>query len=178
MDMENERYIQMREFSRVDARIPFEVRLLPLEERKDIRAKMSGASVLAETKALPDLPDKLLGDWMRMLNAKLDAVINILTFQREGFGSLPFAQVNISGAGIGFGSREKYHQGDVLEMKLILPVMPPVALYLYGEVVKIEKRPENYYTGTKFIAIDEEVRDQIVKFVFKRQREILRDRRG
>ncbi|MEW5743987.1 MAG: PilZ domain-containing protein [Nitrospirota bacterium] len=175
--MDEEKYMRMREFSRVDAHLPFAVRLVPLDERKTLRSRVSGERVLAESQVLPDLQDKLLNDWIKLLNAKLDTVISILTFQKEGFGSLPIASVNISGAGIGFASAEKYTAGDVLEIKMILPMMPPVALYVYGEAVNIEKRMDSYYIGTKFIAIDEEIRDEIVKFVFRRQREILREKR-
>lgn len=173
----DERYMRMREFSRVDAHVPFSVRVVPPEERPNIRAKISGETILAEFQTLTELEDKLLSDWLKMLNAKLDSIINMLTFQREGFGSLPFAQVNISGGGLGFNSREKYNQGDVLEIKMILPMMPPVALYIYGEVVKIEQQINSYAIAVKFIAMDEDIRDEIVKFVFRRQREMLREKR-
>jgi hypothetical protein len=173
----DERYVKMREFSRVDADVPIAVRLVPSEERSNIRSRISGESVLAEFQTLTDVKDQLLADWLKMLNAKLDSIINMLTFQREGFGSLPFAQINISGGGMGFTSREPYNQGDVLEIKMILPMLPPVALYLYGEVVKVEKQINGFYTAVKFIAIDEDIRDEIVKFVFRKQREMLRDKR-
>ncbi len=177
MIREDDKYMNMREFSRVDANIPFEVRLVPPEERKNIRSKVSGDAVLAEFRSLPDLQDKLLADWMKMLNMKLDAIINMLIFQREGFGSLPFNHVNISGGGLSFASKNRYSQGDVLELRMMLPMMPPIALYIYGEVVKIDTQGSGFMIGIKFIEMDEEIRDEIVKFVFKRQREILREKR-
>ncbi|MDI6727722.1 MAG: PilZ domain-containing protein [Thermodesulfovibrionales bacterium] len=173
----DESYMRMREFSRVDAHVPFAVRLVPPEERPNIKSKISGETILAEFQTLTDVEDKLLSDWLKMLNAKLDSIISMLTFQREGFGSLPFVQVNISGGGLGFNSKEKYNQGDVLEIKMLLPMMPPVALYIYGEVVKIEQQINSYAIAVKFIAMDEDIRDEIVKFVFRRQREMLREKR-
>lgn len=173
----DESYARMREFSRVDASVPFAVRLVPPDERSNIKSKISGESVLAEFQTLTDVEDKVLSDWLKMLNAKLDSIISMLTFQREGFGSLPFVNVNISGGGLSFSSKEKYKIGDVLEMKMLIPVMPPIALYIYGEVVKVEPQINSYITGVKFIAIDEDIRDEIVKFVFRRQREMLREKR-
>lgn len=173
----DERYMRMREFSRVEAYIPFAVRVVSPEERPNIKSKISGETVLAEYQTLTDVEDKLLSDWLKMLNAKLDSIISMLTFQREGFGSLPFVQVNISGGGLGFNSKEKYNKGDVLEIKMLLPMMPPVALYIYGEVVKIEQQINSYAIAVKFIAMDEDIRDEIVKFVFRRQREMLREKR-
>lgn len=177
MIKDDDKYMNMREFSRVDAHIPFEVRVVPPGERSSVRSKVAGDAVLAEFRSLPDLQDKLLSDWMKMLNMKLDAVINMLIFQREGFASLSFNHVNISGGGLSFASKDKYGQGDVLEVKMMLPMMPPMALYVYGEVVKIEAQANGFMIGLKFIAMDEEIRDEIVKFVFKRQREILREKR-
>ncbi len=177
MQKSDDRDLRMREFSRVDANIPFVVRLVSPEERKGMRSKITGESILAEFQTLTDLEDKLLSDWLKMLNAKLDAIINMITFQREGFGSLPFMQVNISGGGLNFSSPEKYNLGDVLEMKMMLPMMPPVAMYIYGEVVKLESHANVNSIAVKYVAIDEEIRDEIVKFVFRTQREMLREKR-
>jgi hypothetical protein len=174
---EHERYTRMREFSRVDAHIPFEVRVVPPEERQKVRSKISGETILAEFQKLPDIEDKLLSDWFKVLNSKLDSIINMLTFQREGFSSMSFTSVNISGGGLSFSSKERYNIGDVIEMKMLLPMIPPVALYLYGEAVKIDRQIDSYSIAVKFIAIDEEIRDEIVKFVFGKQREMLRDKR-
>jgi c-di-GMP-binding flagellar brake protein YcgR len=85
--------------------------------------------------------------------------------------------VNISGGGMSFSAKENYKPGNILELKMLLPLLPPVALYLYGEVVKTQSQPEGPLIFVKFIAIDEEIRDELVKFVFKRQRDILREKR-
>jgi c-di-GMP-binding flagellar brake protein YcgR len=44
-------------------------------------------------------------------------------------------------------------------------------------VVNCEPKDKGYRVGLKFINIDEDVRDNIVKFVFHRQRQILRQKR-
>ncbi len=177
MAQDEEEYQKAREFSRVDAHVPFETRVVPAEEHGTIRARPSGGTAFAETRAMPELQDKVLSEWIKALNSKLDAIVSMLSFQREGFGSMPYAHVNISGGGIGFFSKNSFKMGDILEIKIILPMMPPVALFIYGEVVKTEQLKNNYLTATKFIAMDEDVRDEIVKFVFSKQREILREKR-
>lgn len=177
MSKENDKFMNLREYSRVDAQVPFEATVVPVEERQNLRSKISGQTALSDFQALPDLEDKLLNDWLKMLNTKLDTLLNLMTFQREGISSLPFVQVNISAGGISFASKQWYNRGDVLEMKMMLPMIPPVALYLYGDVVKVEKQVNIYNIGVQFIEMDEEIADEIVKFVFRRQREILRDKR-
>ena len=150
---------------------------MPPEERDSIKARTASKVSVTETRALPDLADKALAEWLKVMNAKLDAVVNMLTFEREGFGAMPLGRINVSGGGIGFYSKEKFNSGDVVEIKTILPIMPPVALYLYGEVVKADLLTNNYAIAAKFVAMDEEVRDEVVKFVFSKQRELLREKR-
>ncbi len=174
---EDEQYSKMRGFSRVDAHIPFEVRLVPAEERGTIKARTLADMPLIDPRVLPELHDKVLGEWIKMLNSKLDAIINKLSSQREGFGALPLAHVNISGGGLGFFSKDRYNLGDIIEAKLILPMMPPAALFVYCEVVKVDQTAKGCMIATKFADMDEEITDEIVKFVFKRQREILREQR-
>lgn len=174
---EDEQYSKMRGFSRVDAYIPFEVRLVPVEERGTIKARTLGDMPLIDPRVLPELQDKVLGEWIKMLNLKLDAIINKLSSQKEGFGALTLAHVNLSGGGLGFFSKERYSMGDILEAKLVLPMMPPIALFVYCEVVKVDQTPKGYMIATKFVLMDEDIADEIVKFVFKRQREILREQR-
>ena|SRR5208282_4087288 len=174
---EEKKYSKIRAFSRVDAHLPLELRVVPAEERGTIKARTSGDMPLVDLRALPELHDKVLGEWINMLNSKLDAIINKLSSEREGFGALPLAHVNISGGGLGFFSKDKYNAGDIIEAKLLLPMMPPVALFVYCEVVKVDHTAKGYMTATKFVAMSEEITDEIVKFVFKRQREILREQR-
>ncbi|MBF0559167.1 MAG: PilZ domain-containing protein [Nitrospirae bacterium] len=176
--MAEEQFSKMREFSRVDAYLPMQVmRVVPAEERETIRSRTSGQATSMETRDLPDLQDKLLNDWIRLLNAKLDTVVNMLVLQREGFSTIPVTRVNVSGGGLGFLTRERYALGNILEIKVVLPMMPPVALFVYGEVVKLDLLKNVYSIATKFVAMDEDVRDEVVKYVFRRQREILREQR-
>jgi hypothetical protein len=177
MAREEEQHSKMREFSRVDSYLPLQARLVPAEERETIRARTSGPTSIGESRALPDLQDRLLNDWIKILNSKLDTIINILALQREGFSSMPVSSVNISGGGLGFFSKDRYTLGNIIEIKTVLPMTPPVALFIYGEVVKIDQRSNGYMVATKYVAMDEDIRDEIVKFVFRRQREILREQR-
>lgn len=177
MGIEEDTFVSLREFARTDAHIHLAVRLVPTEERPHIHSKISAQALLPELHALPDLEDKLLTDWLKLLNAKLDCLVTLLTREKEGFSSLPFLKVNISGGGLCFHTSQEYARGDILELKMLLPMMPPVALISYGEIVALETQPDGLAIGVKFVAIDEEIRDEIIRFVFKMQREQLREKR-
>jgi len=167
----------LREFSRVDAVIPLEVRLVPPEEHRNLRSFIVGEATLPEYQTPPEVEDIILAEWLKMLNAKLDAIIGALSETHEKITVASQKMVNISGGGLSFGSADKYQVGDILEMKLMLPLIPSYTLYVYGEVVTGRVENGLNHTAVKFITIDDEIRDHIVKFVFKTQRDIIRKKR-
>jgi len=50
-------------------------------------------------------------------------------------------------------------------------------MYLCGEVTSIKTKDGGSEVAVKFVLIDDEVRDEIVRFVFEKEREILRGKR-
>lgn len=169
--------IDNRESPRVDVVIPFEAAPVPAAEIENIRSRKAGWSMPPEFQGMAEIEDKLLSDWLKMLNIKLDLIINMMALNKEGMSSLPPSKLNISGTGLSFSAVNGYSVGDILELKMLLPLMPPVALLIYGEVVCCDKESGIAKTAVKFINIDEEITDEIVRFIFKTQKEILRDKR-
>ncbi|MGO9377420.1 MAG: PilZ domain-containing protein [Dissulfurispiraceae bacterium] len=167
----------LREFSRVDAVIPLDVRLILPEEKHNVRSLLVGETTLPDYQVPPEVEDVVLSEWLKLLNSKLDAIIASLASRDDRVPVISQKKVNISGGGLSFDSQEKYQPGDVLEMKMMLPISPVSILYAYGEVVDVRIIGNYYHTGVKFISIDDEIRDEIVKFVFKAQRDILRKQR-
>lgn len=170
-----ENWQKIREFSRVDANIPLEIKLIPKEEKPHIKSRTSSAPFLYTPVDEPS--DKTLAEWIKLINAKLDYLINIFSLHQEGFSQLPVRRVNISGGGMRFTSEQFFNIGDIVELKTVLETPAQVALYLYGEVVNVEKVDKNFLIFVKFINIDEDVRDYIIRFVFHRQRQIIRQKR-
>jgi hypothetical protein len=167
-----------REFSRVDAFVPMEVRLLPEGEHKRVRSRVTRRAMPIVFSNPGGVEDKALEEWLKTLNAKLDFIIDALDPHKDGFSNLPFCEINISAGGMSFMTHTHYKKGDVLEIKMAPSnVQDPVALCIYGEVVRIEKREREYRTAVKFILLEEDVRDELVRYVFERQREVLRERK-
>lgn len=166
-----------REYSRVDAFIPLEYKLIDPQQRQNIHSRVAGEIILAEFKSLPDPDDQLIAQWLRTINTKLNSIIRMMTMHHEGFDQLPMKKVNISGGGISFSADKQYSHGDVLEFKLTLTMQYPLSLFVYGEVVEPSKNNPEYDTSVQFIAIDDFIRDEVIRFVFEKEREILRERR-
>ncbi|HSD94895.1 MAG TPA: PilZ domain-containing protein, partial [Syntrophales bacterium] len=87
-------------------------------------------------------------------------------------------QINISGGGLSFHSQEPFSRGDIVEVMIVLASSSSVALYVYGEVVAADRRDDGFEIGLKFVAMGDEIREEICRFVFERERQILREKRG
>lgn len=172
---------QRREYSRVEAYLPFEYRVIGREDMDYVQARISGDVALAsEARPVPDLGDYdyILEEWIKILNAKLDTIVRLMTLQREGYFGLSYKAVNISGSGMNFCVSDALSLGDILEIKIMLTLHKPIALCIYGEVMKIEEIDGHCKIAVRYIHMDDFVRDEIIHFVFEREREIIREKRG
>jgi len=167
-----------REFCRVDASLPFTFRILTDEDAKTVPCRSIAFSASVTEPSLPEVDNPVLSEWLKALNTKLDEIIKLLTLNQAGFTTLPFKPINISGSGMCFPSPEPIPVGTIVEVQLILTGVNPVPLYLVGEVVSSDKEGVKYKTAMRFINIDEAIRNEIIRFVFAREREILREKKG
>jgi len=115
------------------------------------------------------------------INRKLDLLIHM--FLAEEFRSLMSGSpmdVNISASGIRFISEAPYELGDLVEVHLVLPMVPLLFVRLAGEVVRVKtlrsSQAKRYAVAVKYHQVDTDTREDIIRYLFKRQREILRKR--
>ncbi len=107
------------------------------------------------------------------MNQKVNLLVEHLA-EKEGFRIPAAKQINISGGGMSFVTKEFFQEGERLLIKLFLPTYPRL-LKLKCEVVRVMKKDdENYRIGLKYVDIDERTRDSLIKYIFARQREHLR----
>jgi len=168
-----------REYTRVYAYVPMSYRLISKDEHPVIRSRVSTHMAIPDCSMLPEVEEPLLNEWLRVINTKLDSIIRLISVQSDGFQSLPFKAVHISGNGMNFTTKDSFQSGDIMEIKVILSSGQSAALYLYlyGEVVKTEKQTSGFVTVLNYVKIDDKIRDEIVRFVFEKEREILREKR-
>lgn len=162
-----------REYSRVNTYLPLEARLVPSEERAALNARVLKAGIVIDTAKPPEVDDKVLSEWLNVLNDKMDSIIEILSSGRESMSRMTFEPLNISANGMRITCCSNYDIGDVLEIKIALPMRPYKILYLYGEVIRIEPNLDRFNVAVKFIGMNEEVRNELLKFDFKKHREVL-----
>lgn len=160
-------------FSCVSAQIPIEVVPLAGVGKEALRTRLTTEMHLTDIKELPEHDDKVLSAWLKLLNQKLEAVIGLLDKEREQFRRLEYRNVEISGGGITVRLPDEFENKGLVEMKLLLPAIPPVAMYVYGEVADCRGGA----VSVRYLPMDDELRDRIVHYVFQRQREVLREQR-
>ncbi len=178
IELDDDKYRGMREYSRVDAYLPVAVRSLTGEEKLGARSRSSVESALTDQPALPHIEDKALSECLQIISSKLDTILKMLAFQAKGHNLLRFTNVNISAGGISIALEETYRTGEFLEVRLMLPTVPYNIFYVYGDVVKSEPVGGKIFVFVEFTEIDEDIREQIVKYVFERQRELIRKKRS
>jgi c-di-GMP-binding flagellar brake protein YcgR len=167
-----------REYSRVDAYIPLEYRRISNEEQEQVKSRLSGEVMLANFTLMPPLENHPQMECLTTLNKKLDTIIQMMALQSEGFHSLPFKFVSLSGSGLQFSSQQLFSLGDMLEFKMILTLYQPVAIYVYGEVVRVGRQSSSYFVNVRFTEIADTIRDKIIHFIFEMEREMLRESKG
>ncbi|HHN65290.1 MAG TPA: PilZ domain-containing protein [Nitrospirae bacterium] len=169
-----------RAFFRIDDSLPVKARkadrisasrfLSLIPERGDFRLPIDA-----------DSRDDALMALLQEVNQKLDYLINQLILKDEGIRIDECKEVNLSATGMRFEIEEDVRIGDIVEVKMMLPSSPPVAIQTYGEVVRVKKTEREgkplYEVGLKFTEMTEEVREEIIQYTLKRQREIIRRKR-
>lgn len=115
-----------------------------------------------------------LHDMIMEIKLKLDFLIYHLIIDKEGLLSAPKKSVNISASGLKFTLEHPVKINDILEIKLLLPTCPPVALFAHGEVKRVKTLEDNKYeVAVEYIDLTDDVREELIRYTLAHQRETL-----
>jgi len=115
------------------------------------------------------------------LNRKLDLLIYMfLTDEFKDLIRSTPKEVNISAAGIRFISQTQLDVMDIIELHMALPMSPLLYIRVVTEVIRVKtlavEGKEQHSIVARFLHLDPETKEDIVHYIFKRQRELLRRR--
>ena len=161
--------------------MPFEARRVDPQGRENFKCRMSKDTIVIDDSTPPQVKDESLNRWLNMLNTKLDYLISLTPTKQEGSIFMAIEPLNISGSGMSLITNDNLNVGDILEMKVVIETYPAKILHLYGEVVRVEatpERPDAHTLGISFLGLNEEVRNEILKFDFKKHKESMRTRKS
>jgi len=170
--------IERREYFRVKDVLPIIVQ--KIEDLADKKSRVltgyySGLGMAHSTEEPPDATIspklwKLLCD----INSKIDLILDRLFGKNDETANAQVKEISLSASGINFHTQDEFSMGDLLEIKLFLPLHPPIWVVIYGNVTRIsEVTNKERELAIHFIGIEDEVRDMLSYYTIKRQREII-----
>ncbi|MFH0995930.1 MAG: hypothetical protein V1844_10610 [Pseudomonadota bacterium] len=137
-----------------------------------------GLSVLEE-----DLPDETINQrlWKKLISidAKLNLILEKLIQNSDGFNQAQNRQVSLSEEDIRILTSDVLATGDLIEIKMQLPVNSPVWIILYGMVSQFGiLTSEENEVWIRFSEMADDVKQIMGYYLFNRQREIVRKLRS
>jgi len=166
-----------REAARIEVVVPVSARKISQEELENSIARVVGEVPYLSYIQLQDTMDEALNNWLKLINAKLDYLIGLLTREKEGFGDLPLQKVNLSEKGISLKCPEKLNSGDYVEIKIVLDIFGPLGFYLYGRVVWAKDTPEGTLIGAEFVKLPMDIKEKLGLYILNKERELIREKR-
>ena len=165
-----------RSHPRANTLMPFQVHRFSRQEGEELNCRISSGGIVIEDWLPPPVEDEHLNIWLNMLNTKLDYLISFTFPRNEWADSMWVEPLNISGGGMSLIAKTQFDIGDILKIRMVLQAYPAKILHLYGDVVRVEStpgKPDSFTIGIKFVGMNEEVRNEIIKFDFKKHRKNL-----
>lgn len=132
---------------------------------------------------LLEIPDsdeitlELLYRQLYEVNLKMDCIMDLLEHRDTPTRkSVRTECVNISGSGLKCITNQRFATGDIVALRIFLPVAPLTRIHVLGEVTSLTKSEteQNYHAVITFVDIPEGDQDTIIGYVFNRQRELLK----
>ncbi len=183
---------ERRSYFRIHDRLALEFRQITPEEFQVLKD-----TIASNTGRTPDEPEKdqfthykcvkpeaeELYGYMRVINQKLDTIIDLLSNGGKGSFQNVKTEVSLGGSGIQFVSGVMLNVNDYVELKMSLPVFPypkivVLCQVIWAEPVSDDPQSRNVFkTGMEFLAINERDQDVLVKYIFEKERERLRQER-
>lgn len=119
-----------------------------------------------------------LGPWLMKLDWTLALMLKTLAKMSPEPVAMPrVVEVNISGGGLSFKSSRLFQQGDLLDVRLILP--PFVPILAKAEVIRVPLSSQGaacHTVAARFVSIKPEDRERLIRHIFQVQAERLRTR--
>ena len=150
-------------------------------ERLIIKSFIKGGYGITGSEDISYTNDTLANREIWELNRKLDLIIYMLLTEdfKDIIRTHP-KDVNISAGGIRFISQTQLDIMDIIELNMVLPMSTLLYVRVVAEVIRVKtlsvEGREQHSIVARFLHLDPETKEDIVHYIFKRQREILRRR--
>jgi len=118
--------------------------------------------------------DKVISNQEKILK-KFDTEVDVQDVSKSG------ECIDISGSGVHMLVTEELNTGSLLELTIKPPINPPIQIILLGKLSRIrqskDKEDNGFEASVTFTAINEDDRENLIKYIFQRQRELISSRK-
>ncbi|HAM52154.1 MAG TPA: hypothetical protein DCP92_16235 [Nitrospiraceae bacterium] len=170
---------EKRGYFRVDDIFP--VRIQKITEKVPLKKSAIISRNVLETSDADQPVESVSPKLWKMLNTintKLNMLLERLNLERAGLTTAENKAVNLSATGIRLSVQDRPEIADVVEVKMLLPTTPPVGVETYGKVVRVrDTDSEAYEVSLQFTDMEDELRDEIIRYALNRQRELMHKQR-
>lgn len=172
-------WTEKREYFRVDDYIQITAKKInDIGGRRRSRI-FAGYGIKTSDELIPDESiNPVLWKMLADIQTKLSLILERLNPDSESLLNIESNYVNMSAAGICFEMDEKVEKGDLLEIKMLLPLYPPVGIVTYGRVIRaVDTGKGQYKIAVSFADIEDEIKEEIIQYTLSRQRDIMKRQR-
>lgn len=175
-------FSERREYFRVMDVLPIVVKKIESMAGKKSRVLSKYYNGQAGANLVEELNDGIVNPKLvKMLcemNTKLDMILDKLSGKHEEPEDVEPQEVSLSASGVSFTYPDELSLGDLVEVKMLLPLHPEVWIVLYGNVSRAEKEEKGEYkVAVHFADMEDEARNVLSYYTIKRQREIIMKQR-
>ena len=114
------------------------------------------------------------------MNEKIDLIISHLEKNKDSnlYQKTP-VKITLSAGGISFFISESIPVGSYIKVKMLLPQSPKILITTLGKIIRITSKKvhgeKKWEVGVDFLDIHEDDQESIIKYIFMRQRDMLRN---
>jgi hypothetical protein len=173
-----------REFNRIDYKGIFKIKKVEKgEKRKYItlienNVSESKSSLAKKVKSIiPSEPlnNQLILKFLLEMNNKIDNILELLK-NNEIIAELTTVNaIDISGGGLSFFSKEIFEEEDLIYVESdIAESYHRIRISVLCKIVSIIKTSKGFIYGANYENIDKDLREEIIRFIFEKEREIIK----
>lgn len=172
-------WTEKREYFRVDDSIQIVAKKIKDTGWISRSRIFAGYGIKTSEELIPDESiNPVLWKMLSDIQTKLSLILERLNPDTESLLNVENKSVNLSAAGICFEMDEKVKKGDLIEIKMLLPLYPPVGIVTYGRVVRAVDTGEKQCKVSLTLAdVEDEIKDEIIQYTLNRQRDLIKKQR-
>jgi len=119
-----------------------------------------------------------VADFLQILERKIEVLAQALVISNNQLVDQPTRKVNLSASGIAFETDQALQEGEMLELKMVVPPAL-VGIVTFGRVVYCHRNEDGQgqRVGVDFLSMREQDREFLIRHVVKKQLKLLREQK-